>query len=57
MDETGRIDPKQDRGGVFKPIAATVVVSLITAYILAHVAFLSNQFFHHSFLMDALGTA
>ncbi len=33
------------------------VASLVTAYILAHVAFLSNQFFHDLFLQDALATA
>jgi hypothetical protein len=35
----------------------TFVASLLTAYILAHVAFLSNQFFHHSFLRDTVTTA
>jgi hypothetical protein len=52
-----KIDMSKDRGSVFKPIAVTVVVSLITAYVLAHVTFLSNQFFHHSFLQDAVSTA
>jgi len=52
-----KIDMKKDRGSVFKPIAVTLVVSLITAYVLAHVTYLSNQFFHHSFLQDALSTA
>jgi len=33
------------------------VASLLTAYILAHVTFLSNQFFGHSYLVDALSTA
>ena len=42
---------------VFKPIATTIVVSLVTAYVLAHVTYLSNQFFGHSFLQDALTTA
>lgn len=39
------------------PLAVTAVVSLITAYVLAHVAYLSNQFFGNSFLMDSLSTA
>jgi len=52
-----KIDTKNNRGSVLKPIAITVVVSLITAYVLAHVAYLSNQFFHHSFLQDSLTTA
>lgn len=33
------------------------VASLLMAYILAHVAYLSNQFFHDTFLQDALSTA
>ncbi len=35
----------------------TFVASLVTAYVLAHVAYLSNQFFHHTLLQDALSTA
>jgi len=52
-----KIDMKKDKGSAFKPIAITLVVSLITAYVLAHVTYLSNQFFHHSFLQDAVTTA
>lgn len=44
-------------GSVAKPIITTMVVSLITAYVLAHVTFLSNQFFQNTFLHDALMTA
>lgn len=40
-----------------KPIAITMVVSLITAFVLAHVTFLSNQYFQNSFLEDSLMTA
>lgn len=32
------------------------VASLITAYVLAHVTYLSNQFFGNSFLQDAVST-
>jgi len=35
----------------------TFVASLVTAYVLAHVAYLSNHFFHHTLLQDALSTA
>lgn len=52
-----RIDMKKNTGPVWKPIVITAIVSLITAYVLAHVAYLSNQFFHHSFLQDAVVTA
>jgi len=41
----------------FMPIIVTMIVSLITAYVLAHVTFLSHHFFHNSFLQDALTTA
>jgi hypothetical protein len=52
-----KIDMKKDGGSAFKPIAITIVVTFITAYVLAHVAYLSNQYFHHSFLQDTLSTA
>lgn len=39
------------------PMLVTAVVTLITAYVLAHVAFLSNQYFQNSFLQDSLTTA
>lgn len=52
-----RIDMSEDGSTVWKPIAISMVAGLITAYVLAHVAFLSNQFFGNSFLQDALSTA
>ena len=52
-----KIDATKDGGPIWKPIAITVVVCLITAYVLAHVAYLSNQFFQNSFLQDSLATA
>jgi hypothetical protein len=33
------------------------VASLFTAYILAHVIYLSNRFFGHSYLVDSISTA
>lgn len=39
------------------PIVVTLLVSFLSAYVLAHVAYLSNQFFHNSFLWDAMATA
>lgn len=38
-------------------MGSTFVASLITAYVLAHVAFLSNNFFQNSFLQDTMTTA
>lgn len=52
-----KIDMDKDDINVFKPIAITIVVSLITAYVLAHVSYLSNHFFQNSFLQDSLTTA
>jgi ABC-type Fe3+ transport system permease subunit len=47
-------DMKQGAG---KAMGITLVVSLITAYVLAHVSFLSNSYFGNSFLQDSLTTA
>jgi hypothetical protein len=33
------------------------IASLITAYVLAHVTFLSHQFFHNTYMMAAVGSA
>jgi hypothetical protein len=52
-----KIDMSKNTGPVWKPIAVTAVVSLITAYVLAHVTYLSNQYFGHSYLQDALSSA
>ena len=38
-------------------MGSTFVASLVTAYVLAHVAFLSNKFFGNSFMQDTLSTA
>ena len=56
MKLAGLKQKELEKNGI-KPIVITVFVSLITAYVLAHVAFLSNQFFKHSFLQDSLTTA
>lgn len=38
-------------------IGITLIVSFFSAYVLAHVAYLSNSFFGNSFLQDSLTTA
>ena len=38
-------------------LGSVFIASLVTAYVLAHVSFLSNRFFGNSFLQDALTTA
>jgi len=52
-----KIDMKKNTGSVVVPILTTMMVSLITAYVLAHVTFLSYQFFDVSYLNAALTTA
>ena len=39
------------------PIVATIVASLVTAYILAHVSFLAHKYFNNTFFVDAVSTA
>jgi hypothetical protein len=48
---------KGKQSDVWKPIVLTAVVSLITAYVLAHVTYLAHRFFGNSYLSDALQTA
>ncbi|SRR6266496_2184868 len=50
---------EKDMGGpaAAKALTMTVVVSFLTAYVLAHMIFLSHQFFHNSFFQDAIDTA
>jgi hypothetical protein len=43
--------------GMASAMILTFIASLVTAYVLAHVAFLSNKFFGHSFLQDTMMTA
>jgi hypothetical protein len=45
------------KGGMAKPLIITAICSLATAYVLAHVAYLSNQFFGNSFFQDAVSTS
>jgi len=52
-----KLDDAKMQSGAAKALSLTFVLSLLTAYILAHVAFLSNHFFGHSFMQDALMTA
>lgn len=51
-----KVDMKANKSAAM-PIIVTAIVSLITAYVLAHVAYLSNSFFQNSFLQDTLTTA
>jgi hypothetical protein len=50
-----RVDLNKKQG-MAGPLVGAFIASLVTAYVLAHVSYLSNKFFGHSFLQDALST-
>jgi hypothetical protein len=52
-----KLDDKKMRAGMIKALGLAFVLALLMAYILAHLAFLSHNFFHHSFMQDAVTTA
>ena len=52
-----KLTDKQLRESGAAPMIITSIVSLVTAYVLAHVIFLANHFYGNSFLQDALTTA
>lgn len=52
-----KLDDKKMQKGAVKAMGITVVVSLITAFVLAHVTYLSYSFFDTSFMSAALTTA
>lgn len=52
-----KLDDNDMKTGAPLALSGAFVLSLITAYILAHVTYLSNNFFKNSFLQDALTTA
>jgi ABC-type Fe3+ transport system permease subunit len=51
-----KLDNKKG-AAMWVPLVVTLVVSLITAYVLAHVSFLSHKFFGNTFLQDSVTTA
>jgi hypothetical protein len=50
------IDEKK-QGKMAGPMVMIIIASLLTAFVLAHVSYLSNQFFRDSFFQDAVSTA
>lgn len=56
MKLIGKNEKDLAKGGMW-PMLVTLVVSFLTAYVLAHVTFLANHFFQNSFLQDAMSTA
>lgn len=53
-----KVDTKKKMSGTDSTLlfGSTFVASLVTAYVLAHVTYLSHYFFSNSFLQDALST-
>ena len=51
------LSDKEMEKGMAPAMILTLLASFVTAYVLAHIAYLSNQFFGNSFLHDALFTA
>ena len=56
MREAG-ITPSGDAKDAIRPIAITLVVSFVTAWVLAGASFISFEFYGGSFLVNALVTA
>jgi hypothetical protein len=50
-------NPDFTTGQMVTVYVGAAIASLVTAFVLAHVSFLSNHFFHNSFLQDSLTTA
>lgn len=51
------LDQAKMKKGMFGPMLAALLGSLLTAYILAHVSYLAHAFFRNSFFMDTVSTA
>jgi hypothetical protein len=51
------MDKKTSSSDMIRLMVTVFVISLITAYILAHMAFVTNHFFRNSFLQDSVSTA
>lgn len=52
-----KVDTKKMESRSAWPMVVAFVASFFTAYVIAHVSYLSNQFFGHSFLQDTATTA
>lgn len=52
-----KLDDKKMREGAPMAMLLAFVASLVTAYVLAHVTYISNNFFGNSFMQDAVTTA
>lgn len=55
--QLAKVKPSGKGSDATAAIITTLIVSFITAYVLAHVTFLAHRYFQNSFLQDALSTA
>lgn len=51
------LSEKDMEKGSTKALGLTLLISFVTAYVVAHVAFLSNRYFGNSFFQDSVTTA
>lgn len=52
-----KADPNWDNSKMVPMLGMTFVASLVTAFVLAHIAYVTNQFFQNSFVQDTVMTA
>lgn len=52
-----KLSEKQQKAGMANAMGMSLIAALLTAYVVAHVSFLSNVYFSNSFLQDSLNTA
>jgi hypothetical protein len=52
-----KMDRKPETNEMARLLGLTFLASLLMAYILAHLVFLSHSFYNHSFMQDAVTTA
>ena len=52
-----KLDPKHMEKSGMMPMLTTFIVTLLSAFVLAHVTYLAHHFFGGSFLQNALSTA
>ncbi|HSX23664.1 MAG TPA: DUF1761 domain-containing protein [Candidatus Saccharimonadales bacterium] len=50
------LSEKDQQANAAPALVQGFIMALLTAYVVAHVSYLSNQFFHHSFMQDAIAT-
>lgn len=52
-----KADPNWDKSKMIPMLGMTFVASLVTAFVLAHIAYVTNEFYQNSFFQDTVMTA